>query len=65
MTTTPQELASRIVERVRAEWPGSRVSSRAEFIAPQIAEGGVTDTLLQLVHRVAEEELQNEMTWRS
>jgi tripartite-type tricarboxylate transporter receptor subunit TctC len=61
MSATPSELAARIDQRVRAEWPGSRVSTRIEFIAPQIGAGGVTDTLLKLVRQVVEEELQREL----
>jgi hypothetical protein len=60
VTATPEEIAERIDARVRREWPGIRVSSRRTFIAPEIGDGGVTDTLLQLVRRVVQEELERE-----
>lgn len=61
MSANPTEIAARIDARVRAEWPGSRVSTRLEFIAPQIGAGGVTDTLLKLVREIVEDELQREL----
>ena len=60
MAATPEEIAERIDERIRREWPGTHVGSRSAFIAPQIGDGGVTDTLLRLVRRVIEEELEQE-----
>jgi hypothetical protein len=65
MAATPEEIAERIDARIRREWPGMRVSSRKAFIAPEIGDGGVTDTLLQLVRRVVEEELERETLPRS
>lgn len=65
MSATAGEIAARIDHRVRAEWPGSRVSTRAAFIAPQIGDGGVTDTLLKLVRQVVEEELERELARRA
>jgi len=60
MAATAEEIAQRIDERVRREWPGTHVGSRTAFIAPRIGEGGVTDTLLKLVRQVIEDELERE-----
>ncbi|HEY8590143.1 MAG TPA: hypothetical protein VIL55_11385 [Naasia sp.] len=60
MRATPDEIAARIDARVRQEWPGTHAARRTDFIAPEVREGGVTDTLLKLVRRVTEEELARE-----
>ncbi|MCU1571524.1 MAG: hypothetical protein JWR33_2265 [Naasia sp.] len=62
MSGTPEEIAARIDERVRREWPGTHAPARKLFIAPEVQEGGVTDTLLRFVQRIVEEELRTELT---
>ncbi|MCU1437201.1 MAG: hypothetical protein JWP66_288 [Naasia sp.] len=60
MTATPDELAARIEARVRREWPGAHATGRSEFIAPEVRDGGVTDTLLKFVRRVAADEIEKD-----
>lgn len=69
MRATPDEIAARIDARVRREWPGTHAARRVDFIAPEVREGGVTDTLLKFVRQVTAEELAREQgtadMWRA
>lgn len=62
MTAKPDEIAARIDARVRQEWPGTHAPARKLFIAPEVQDGGVTDTLLKFVRRIAEEEIRRELS---
>lgn len=54
---TPSTLAARVDARLRAEWPGTRrTDRRGDTDVPPVTPGGLTDALILLAARVAEEE---------
>lgn len=51
------DLATRVEERIRAEWPGTQVDRKGvPFVAPNIREGGTTDAFVNLVAQIVSEE---------